>query len=310
MVTDQGTQMNLSNAFVLGMLALSMGFLWGYVGILSFGQTVFFGLGGYGYAILSLNWGIQALPALLAVLGTMIFAAIFGYFMIYGRISELYLSILTLVMTLVFEKLIKATSGPQYVIGSVRINGQNGMPGLPGFSGEVFGISLDSITGVYYLSLILLLFCYLMCRLVLITRFGRILVGLRESELRMELFGYDSRFYKLGAFVLAAGIAAVSGVLYAVWGGFVGPELFGLNQAALVVIWVIVGGKALLLGPIVGAGLIQYLTAWLGTIGVGQVTLVLGALLIFFVLLFPNGIVSAAGAVLTRIRKLIGTGNV
>ena len=83
----------------------------------------------------------------------------------------------------------------------------------------------------------------------------------------MELLGYDSRRYKLAAFVLAAGIAALAGVLYAVWGNFVAPEMFNLNQAAQVVIWVIVGGRSTLIGPIVGTGLVQYFGNWLGHAG-------------------------------------------
>ena len=74
----------------------------------------------------------------------------------------------------------------------------------------------------------------------------------------MELLGYDSRKFKFAAFVLAAAIAALAGVLYAVWGNFVAPEMFNLNQAAQVVIWVIVGGRSTLIGPIVGTGLVQY----------------------------------------------------
>ena len=75
----------------------------------------------------------------------------------------------------------------------------------------------------------------------------------------------------------------------------------GLGQAAEVIIWVIVGGKSTLIGPIVGTGVIQYLTSWLGTQGVGQVTLVLGAILIVFVLLFKDGLVPTLGAAIARV---------
>jgi branched-chain amino acid transport system permease protein len=116
----------------------------------------------------------------------------------------------------------------------------------------------------------------------------------------MELLGYDSRRYKLAAFVLAAGIAGLSGTLYAVWGNFVAPEMFNLNQAAQVVIWVIVGGRSTLIGPVVGTGLVQYLSNWLGTVSVGQVTLVLGVVLVTFVLVFPRGLLPTIGGVLNR----------
>ncbi|MDP1575753.1 MAG: branched-chain amino acid ABC transporter permease, partial [Cypionkella sp.] len=138
-------------------------------------------------------------------------------------------------------------------------------------------------------------------RMILTTRFGRVIVGIRENERRMELLGYDARWYKLLAFMLAALIASLSGVLYAIWGNFVAPEMFNLNQAAQVVIWVIVGGRSTLIGPVVGTGVIQYLSNWLGTVGVGQVTVVLGAILMIFVLVFPRGLLPTLGAAIAAL---------
>ena len=102
--TDVSLQLDLSIIFVLALLALSMSFLWGYVGILSFGQTIFFGLGGYSYAILALNAGTTLWPFAVAICLPMIFAAVLGYFVIYGRINDIYLSVITLVVTLIFGK--------------------------------------------------------------------------------------------------------------------------------------------------------------------------------------------------------------
>lgn len=129
---DTAMQLDLSLVMILSLLALSIGFLWGYVGILSFGQTIFFGLGGYAYALCSLNTDLPLAAFALAAVVPMLFALLLGYFMMYGRISDIYLSVITLVVTLIFEKGVRATSGPEYVIGSVRLNGQNGIPGLPG----------------------------------------------------------------------------------------------------------------------------------------------------------------------------------
>ncbi|HEX3210468.1 MAG TPA: branched-chain amino acid ABC transporter permease, partial [Geminicoccaceae bacterium] len=219
-------------------------------------------------------------------------------FLIYGRVSDIYLSVITLVVTLILEKGIRSTSGPEYVIGSVRLNGQNGIPSVPSLrlpwdpSSELFP------DGVLYLSIVVLVLAYVGLRLLLVTHFGRVLVGILENECRIELLGYDSRAYKLAAFVLAAGIAALSGVLYGVWGNFVAPEMFNLNQAAQVVIWVIVGGRSTLIGPIVGTALVQQLTLQLGKAGVGQVTLVLGLVLMAFVLVFREGLVPSLGLLL------------
>lgn len=298
---DIALQLDLSIIFIFALLALSMSFLWGYVGILSFGQTAFFGLGGYAYAVLALNFDATTWPAIAAIILPMLFAAVLGYLMIYGLVSDIYLSVITLVVTLILEKGIRSTSGPEYVIGTVRLGGQNGIPGVPSLrlpwnpSVELF------VDGVLYLSIALLVLVYVGLRLLLITHFGRVLVGIRENERRIDLLGYDSRRYKLAAFVLAAGIAGLSGVLYAVWGNFVAPEMFNLNQAAQVVIWVIVGGKSTLIGPIVGTGVVQYLTVRLGVIGVGQVTLILGIVLMAFVLVFREGLVPTLGQLLGRI---------
>ena len=296
---DLAELLNLSLICVFALLALSMSFLWGYVGILSFGQTAFFGLGGYSYAVLALNLGDTTLPFVLAVAIPLLFAGALGYFMIYGRVSDIYLSVVTLVVTLVLEKSIRATSGEQYVIGSVRLNGQNGIPGVPALQVPWDSATTLFIDDFYYLTAMLVVLVYIGLRALLRTQFGRVLVGIRENERRMELLGYDSQRYKLAAFVLCGGLAGLAGVLFAVWGNFVAPEMFGLGQAAQVIIWVIVGGRATLIGPIVGTGLVQYLTTWLGTQGVGQVTLVLGAILLLFVLLFKEGLVPSIARLLT-----------
>jgi branched-chain amino acid transport system permease protein len=228
----------------------------------------------------------------------MLFAAVLGYFLIYGRVSDIYLSVITLVVTLILEKGIRSTSGPEFVIGRVRLNGQNGIPSVPSLRLPWDPASELFVDGVLYLSIVALVLAYVGLRLLLVTHFGRVLVGIRENERRIELLGHDSRAYKLAAFVLAAGIAALSGVLYGVWGNFVAPEMFNLNQAAQVVIWVIVGGRSTLIGPIVGTALVQQLTLQLGTIGVGQVTLVLGLVLMAFVLVFREGVVPSLGLLL------------
>jgi len=301
--------MDLSVVFVLALLALSMSFIWGYLGMLSFGQTAFFGIGGYVYAVTAMNWGTTTLPFLLGILLPMAFALLLGYFMVYGKLSDIYFSVMTLVITLIMNKAMRATSGSQYVVGNVRLNGQNGIPGVPSLQVPWNTSVTLFIDHVYYLSGMILILVYIGLRMLLTTPFGRIMVGIRENEKRIELLGYDSRRYKLIAFVLSGGVAGLSGTMFAIWGNFVAPEMFGLGRAAEVIIWVIVGGKATLIGPIVGVGLIQYLTTWLGMQGVGQVTLVLGVILIIFVLLFKEGLVPTVGNLLMRVLGVRGGGD-
>src|SRR5215813_8110083 len=302
-------QFNTSIVFILALLALSMSFLWGYGGILSFGQTAFFGLGGYSFAVLALNLGETTFSLFAAILLAMLFAAVLGYFMIYGRISDIYLSVMTLVITLIFEKAIKSTSGDQYVIGKVRLNGQNGIPTVPSLKIPWHTAKELGIDGVFYLSAGLLVLVYVGLRLLLTTPFGRVLVGIRENTRRIELLGYDSRRYKLAAFTLCGGIAGLSGVLFAIWNNFVAPEMFGLKRAAEVIVWVIVGGKSTLVGPIVGTAIVQYLQNKLGTQSVGEwLPLILGFVLILVVLLFRNGLlpglVGGIGWAWRRVRRI------
>jgi ABC-type branched-subunit amino acid transport system permease subunit len=298
--------LQLSVILILSMLALSEGFLWGFVGILSFGQTAFFGLGGYAYAVTALNVGHTDLALLCAILLAAIFAALVGYFMIYGRISNVYLGVITLVVTLILEKLMRATSSDEWVIGSVRLNGQNGIPTVPSLGIPFMHATFD-LAGVYYLSLGCLVVIYVGLRVLLATRFGRVCVGIRENEARAELLGYDSRIYKLAAFVLAGAIAGFSGGLFGIWGNFVSPDMFSLSESAQILIWVIVGGRTTLVGPIIGCALVQYLTSYLGAAAVGQVTLFLGLILMVTVLAFRQGLVPTLALLLSWLQRRIAT---
>ena len=216
--------------------------------------------------------------------------------MIYGRISEIYLSVITLVFTLILEKGIRATSGDQYVIGKVRLNGQNGIPTVPQLDVPWNpSVQLD-INWFFWVGAVLMILVYIGLRLILTTPFGRVLVGIRENERRTELLGYDTRRYKLAAFMLAGGVAGLGGALYAISIPLAHPEMFSLGRAADVIMWVLVGGKGTLIGPIAGVFAIEHFKGWLGTQGVGQVTLVLGAVLILFVLVFQRGLVPSIGS--------------
>jgi len=299
-------QFNISIVFILALLALSMSFLWGYAGILSFGQTAFFGLGGYGFAVLALNLGETTVSLFAAILLAMLFAAVLGYFMIYGRISDIYLSVMTLVVTLIFEKAIKSTSGEQYMIGKVRLNGQNGIPTVPSLKIPWHPAKELGIDGVFYLSAGLLVLVYIGLRMLLTTPFGRVLVGIRENTRRIELLGYDSRGYKLAAFTLCGGIAGLSGVLFAIWNNFVAPEMFGLKRAAEVIVWVIVGGKSTLAGPIAGTAIVQILKTRLGSQAVGEwLPLILGVVLMVVVVAFREGLLPGIGSAVAWLHRRI-----
>lgn len=276
---------------IMAILALSLGLVWGYGGILCFGQAAFFGLGAYAYAIAVINIGDSTVPFLLSIALPAAFAAVLGYFMFYGRISDVYMGVITLVVTLILFKLVNSTAGAEYRIGSAPLGGFNGIPAIPPLNLPGDPAAALGPEELFYLCMALLLVVYFGLRALLASHFGRVIVGIRENERRAELLGYDARRYKLVVFAVGGGIAGLAGCLFANWGAFVSPTVFGLAQSAQTIIWVIVGGVGTLLGPIVGAVLIQWLTTRLGTQEITNTSLILGIVLVAFVLLVPKGLV-------------------
>lgn len=290
----------LTLLIIYAMLAASLGLIWGFGGILCFGQAAFFGLGAYTYVIAAINIGESTVPLLLAVLLPAGFAALFGGMMFYGRLTDVYLGVMTLVVTLIFYKFMNATAGAEYVIGAARLGGFNGIPGFPTLN--VPGLPEILIWGepLYYVCAGMLLAVYLLILWLLRTSFGRIAVGIRENEERAQLMGYDIRARKTILFMIGAGIAGLSGGLYANWAEIVTPALFSLGQTAEIIIWCIVGGLGTRIGPLIGAASLSYLKLVLGRQGSGEgflsaleldTNLILGLILVLFVLFLPRGIV-------------------
>lgn len=297
---------NLTTAIGLALLGLSLGLVWGYGGILCFGQTAFFGLGAYAYAIAAQNSGetTGAIVVALAVGGAS--AAILGYFMFYGRISDVYLGVITLTVTLIFFNLLRRTSGPEYKIGKALLGGFNGTAAPP-LQVPWSGVML-SPQQQFSVAMGVLLLGYFGCIALTRSYFGRVCVSIRENEVRAELLGYDARLYKLGLFSIGGSLAAVGGILVATGIGRVTPDLFNLTYAAQAIIWVIVGGRGTLLGPVLGSFGVFWLTSWLGTQSYFNSNMVLGLVLILFVLLLPRGVVPAV-AELAGWRRRRGVGH-
>ena len=301
-VAELDTVLDLTVYMIMAILALSLALIWGYGGILCFGQSAFFGLGAYTYAIAMFNVGESTLPFVLAIMLPAAFAALLGYFMFYGRISDVYLGVITLTVTLILFNSVNSTAGPEFHIGAARLGGFNGIPGIPPLNLPFDRGAVIDLEGMFYLSTGALLATYFGLRLLLASQFGRIIVGIRENERRAELLGYDPRAYKLATFTIGGALAGFAGCLFANWGNFVSPTIFGLAQSAQIIIWVIVGGRGTLIGPIIGCIGIQWLTAALGANQpsggsdawskiFANAPLILGIILIAFVLLVPKGLV-------------------
>ena len=217
--------LELTVYMIMAILALSLALIWGYGGILCFGQSAFFGLGAYTYAIAMFNIGESTMPLLLAVIVPAAFAALLGYFMFYGRISDVYLGVITLTVTLILFNSINSTAGPEFRIGSARLGGFNGIPGIPPLNVPGNKGAPVDLEGMFYLATASLLATYFGLRMLLASRFGRIIVGIRENERRAELLGYDPRAYKLATFTIGGALAGFAGCLFANWGDFVSPTI-------------------------------------------------------------------------------------
>ncbi|MCB1378657.1 MAG: ABC transporter permease [Alphaproteobacteria bacterium] len=290
-------------------MALGLSLIWGYGGSLSFGQTAFFGLAGYSYGILTINfgaaYGFGLAAVVIAVLIAALFAAVLGYFLFFGRISGVFLGIVTLSVTLAIERFMAQTAGPEWKVGAARLNGFNGMSGMPPLTIPYFGgdIQLYPDVALYYVILALLVVVYLGLRILVNSRFGNVLVALRENPERAEMLGYDIRKYQLGGFVIGSALAGLSGVLYTSWGQYITPSSMGITAAALPIIWVAVGGRSDLTATLIGTLLVLSVFQALTIYGSQYALVVMGLLLVITVLVAPRGIVGTLGIWLARIGR-------
>lgn len=284
----------------MAILALSLALVWGCGGILCFGQSAFFGLGAYAYAVAVINIGESTFPILIAIIVPMLLAAVLGYFMFWGRVSDVYLAVITLAVSLVFYYLIGASAGGDYKIGKALLGGYNGMPGVPSINVPGDPTAFIEFDALYIPAAVLLILVYAGLRLLLASDFGRVVIAIRENEVRAELLGYDARRYKLIVLTIGAGIAGLAGVLFAATQNYVSPPVFGLFFTAQIIMWLLVGGLGSLLGAVVGCVLIQYLTSWLGETKYADVNIVLGVIFVAIVLFVPRGIVPMIGAFAQR----------
>lgn len=307
LIEDSYTVGNTIYFFNWVFMALGLCLIWGCSGALSFGQTAFFGISGYAYGIITLNFGpehgMTLLAALAAVALSALVAAVLGYFLFFGRISGVFLGIVTLAVTLVIERFMAQTAGPEWHIGTARLNGFNGMNGMPPLTipwpGEDVVLMPD--VPLYYVVLGLLVVTYLGLRILVNSSFGNVLVAIRENPERATMLGYDVRKYQLAAFVIGSALGGVSGVLYTSWGQYITPSSMGITAAALPVVWVAVGGRrdltTTLIGTLLLIGGFQALTIY----GSQYALVVMGLLLVLTVLAAPEGIITAIARLPARL---------
>ena len=261
-------------------LALAIDLIWGYCGILSLGHGAFFALGGYAmgmylmrqigtrgvYAdpilpdfMVFLNWhelpiywyGFQhfAYAALMVVLVPGLLAFVFGWFAFRSRVTGVYLSIITQALTYAL------------MLGFFRNNfGFGGNNGLTDFK-DILGFNVQAEStraALFSISVVTLGIGFYVCRAIVASKFGKVLVAIRDAESRTRFLGYRVESYKLLVFTLSACMAGVAGALYVPQVGIINPSEFAPGNSIEAVIWVAVGGRGTLSGAIVGAILVNY----------------------------------------------------
>ncbi len=298
----------LGRFLALAIVALGIDLIWGFTGLLSLGHGLFFALGGYALAMhLNLQvpdgqlpdffslYGVTELPGFwqpfysfpftlgAIVLVPMAVAAILGYLVFRNRIRGVYFSILTQAALVVFFNFF---NGQQKLI--------NGTNGLKTSTQALFGQQVGSTPmqfRFYVVTVLLLAVMYLICRWLTSGRFGRLLIAIRDDESRVRFSGYNPTLFKVLVFAVSGAMAGVAGALYTVQSGIVSPQYMDIAFSIEMVIWVAVGGRATLVGAIVGAVAVNYGRSLLSERFPEVWLFFQGALFLIVVTVLPDGVV-------------------
>jgi len=302
-------------------LALGLDLIWGYCGVLSMGQGVFFGFGAYCMGMyLALQIGkesvygselpdfmvwtqVKELPFfwypfksfagafLGAILVPVLFAMIFGFLAFRSRIKGVYFAIITQALAfaawLVFNR------------NETRLGGTNGLTDFK----QLLGYRLSDPStqrGLYIITVLALGAAYLFCRWIVASRAGKVLIAIRDSESRVTFSGYTPWMYKLFVFVVSAGLAGLAGMLYVPQVGIITPAQIGVLPSLEVVIWVAVGGRGTLIGAILGAVAVNYGRSVLTNYFPEAWPFILGGLFVVVVTMFPDGLLGMIRKVTER----------
>lgn len=294
------------------LLALAVDLVWGYCGVLSLGHGAFFALGGYAMGMylmrtvgsrsgngnmdlpdfmLFLNWkelpwywlGFNhfgyALFMIFVVPGALAF--VFGWFAFRSRVSGVYLSIITQAMT--------------YALMLAFFRNEMGFGGNNGFSDykTILGFSVQAPSTratLYFLSALALGVSFVLCRLIVNSKLGQVIVGIRDAESRTRFLGYRVEHYKLFVFVVSAMMAGVGGALYVPQVGIINPGEFSPSNSIEAVIWTAFGGRGTLWGAVLGAITINLAKSWFTSALPDFWLFMLGGMFIFVTLFMPKGL--------------------
>ncbi|MEY4254100.1 MAG: hypothetical protein RLZZ566_1570 [Pseudomonadota bacterium] len=303
--------------------ALAMDLIWGYTGILSLGHGLFFALGGYAMGMylmrqigtdgnytselpdfmVFLDW--KTLPwhwyfsdsfvatLLLVVFAPGLLALVFGYFAFRSRIKGVYFSIITQAMTFAFMLL--------FFRNETGFGGNNGFTDFKRILGTPIATPNMRML-LFVLTGTCLLGCYLAARWLVQSKYGRVLQAIRDAESRVMFSGYSPLPYKLSIWVISAVMCGIAGALYVPQVGIINPSEMSPANSIEIAIWAAVGGRATLIGPIVGAFMVNGAKSWLTMVAPEYWLYVLGALFIAVTLYMPQGVVGLLGSLKQRLQ--------
>lgn len=281
----------LPQYMLLGVLAMSLAVLWGYAGIVSFGQAAFFATGAYAMG-LTMKYvtqpGINSayLGIIGGTVGGALVALLIGYFLFSAGVRSTYFVVATLALSIIVEQMAKSFSD---ITG-----GWNGLyvDRMTLTLGPQVEISLFDDAPMYYAALAVVVPLYVAVAALMRARFGRIVVGIRENEERMLALGYNVPAYKTLVLGLSGLLAGVAGALYATHANFAHPSNASVLFSTQVVIWVAIGGRHSLLGSFVGAIVVASLSNYLSSIAAIQAywPLLMGLIFIAVIILFRGGL--------------------
>ena len=314
----------LGRFLALGIAALGIDLIWGYTGLLSLGHGIFFALGGYALAMhMKLQipqgqipdfftlYGVTELPFFWKPFGSFPFtliaifiipaitAGILGYLVFRNRIKGVYFSILTQAALLVFFNFF---NGQQKLI--------NGTNGLKTDTDTILGMVAGSNQSqfiFYQLTILGIIVSYLLCRWLTSGRFGRLLIAIRDDEMRLRFSGYDPTPFKVLVFAISGAIAGIAGSLYTIQSGLITPESMKVAFSIEMVIWVAVGGRGTLIGAIIGALLVNFGSSLFSEKFPEIWLFFQGALFLIVVTVLPDGIVGwLKNSGINLIKNLLG----
>lgn len=275
-------------ALIFGIFAMAYDLFYGYAGLVSFGHSLFFGMAAYSVGIAYSHFGTNNIIILfaLAIVVVIILATLVGFFCSFTK--GIYLALVTFAFTQIFWLIVMAD--PWGIT-----QGENGIVGIRPSPIHIGGLifNLFSGIGLYYLTIAIFIFSYLIINSILNSQLGDIFKGIKQNEERLLSLGYNTRQYKILVFIFSGIFSGVAGVLLAFLNNCVTPSSVEWQLGAEILLITILGGPGTLIGPVIACFLVTfakfYLSSWVGS---GNWLYLLGGLYIFTVMFLPGGILN------------------